>query len=108
MFDYLLYEGKEHQTKDTPQQAMDTYEIRGKELWWKKTEYEWVEDGGLFGGYLKEVSHEWVFCDRFDGVIDFYRDDKEKGSKESIWIEYHSLFNNGVMIKLERKDEDSN
>jgi hypothetical protein len=50
------------------------------------------------------VSHEWLFCDRFDGVIDFYREDKDNGGWEkNAWIEYHALFNNGKMIKLERK-----
>jgi hypothetical protein len=54
---------------------------------------------------MKEVSHEWVFCDRFDGVIDFYRENKEEGGyKKGAWIEYHTLFNNGRMIKIERKE----
>jgi hypothetical protein len=102
MFDEIFYEREMYQTKDTPQQSLDTYEIRGDELWWKKTEYEWEDDkDSMFGGYMQEVSHEWVFCDRFDGVIDFYRENKEEGNK---WIEYHTLFNNGRMIKIERKE----
>ena len=44
MFDSIHFEGKEYQTKDTPEQALDTYEIRGDELWWRKTEHDWVED----------------------------------------------------------------
>lgn len=106
MFDYLRYEGKQYQTKDTPQQCIDTYEIRGDELWWRKVEYEWVEKKDwIFSGHLNEVSHEWLFCDRFDGVIDFYREDKDNGGWEkNAWIEYHALFNNGKMIKLERKE----
>ena len=40
MFDYVNFEGKQYQTKDTPQQSMDTYEIRGDELWWRKVEYD--------------------------------------------------------------------
>ena len=106
MFDSIFFNKEEYQTKDTPQQSLDTYEIRGDELWWKKTEYEWADDEeSLFGGYMKEVSHEWVFCDRFDGVIDFYRENKEEGGyKKGAWIEYHTLFNNGRMIKIERKE----
>jgi len=106
MFDYLRYEDKQYQTKDTPQQCIDTYEIRGNELWWRKVEYEWVEEKDwIFSGHLNEVSHEWLFCDRFDGVIDFYREDKDNGGWEkNAWIEYHALFNNGKMIKLERKE----
>lgn len=105
MFDYLRFEDKQYQTKDTPEQTMDTYEIRGDELWWRKVEYEWFEDeDSMFGGYLKEISHEWLFCEKFDGVIDFYRQDADNGGWEKdAWIEYHSLFNNGKMIKLERK-----
>jgi hypothetical protein len=105
MFDYVNFEGKQYQTKDTPEQTMDTYEIRGDELWWRKVEYEWFEDeDSMFGGYLKEISHEWLFCEKFDGVIDFYRQDADNGGWEKdAWIEYHSLFNNGKMIKLERK-----
>ena len=106
MFDQLDHEGKEFQTEDPPQLSLDTYQIRGDELWWRKTEYEWADDKeSLFGGYMKEVSHEWVFCDRFDGVIDFYRENKEEGGyKKGAWIEYHTLFNNGRMIKIERKE----
>lgn len=105
MFDYVNFEGKQYQTKDTPEQTMDTFEIRGDELWWRKVEYEWFEDkDSMFGGYLKEISHEWLFCEKFDGVIDFYRQDSDNGGWEKdAWIEYHSLFNNGKMIKLERK-----
>jgi hypothetical protein len=59
MFDTILFNKEEYQTKDTPEQTLDTYEIRGDELWWRKTEYEWAEDKeSMFGGYMKEVSHE--------------------------------------------------
>jgi len=106
MFDNINFEGHQYQTKDTPEQSMDTYEIRGSELWWKKTQYEWVDDKeSIFGGYMREISHEWVFCDRFDGVIDFYRENEEEGGYENDkWIEWHTLFNNGRMIKIERKE----
>lgn len=103
MYDTILFQGKEYQTRSTPIQFMNTYEIRDQQLWWRKTEYEWVgnEDHWL-GGYLEEISYEWVFCDTFDGVIDFYREDVENGGyKNNAWIEYHSLFNNGELIKIE-------
>ena len=100
MFDNLHYEGKEYQTKDTPQQSMDTYEIRGNELWWRKTEYEWAEEKeSMFGGYLKEVSHEWVFCHKFDGLIRFYRT-----LGDDAWEEWNALFMDGKIIKLERNE----
>jgi hypothetical protein len=103
MFDYLNYDGHEYQTKNTPEQMMDTYEIRGDELWWRKTEHEWVEEkNSLFGGYLQEVSHEWLFCKDFDGLVRFYREDNENGGhKKDAWIEYKALFMDGKIIKLE-------
>ena len=106
MFDHLNFRDKQYQTKDTPQQSMDTYEIRGDELWWRKTEYEWSEEkDSMFGGYLKEVSHEWVFCHKFDGLIRFYREDKENGGWEkNAWEEWNALFMDGKIIKLERKE----
>ena len=104
MFDELWYEREMYQTKDTPQQSLDTYEIRGNELWWKKTEYEWAEDKeSMFGGHLKEVSHEWKFCKDFDGLIRFYREDKDNGGyKNDAWIEYKALFMDGKIIKFEQ------
>jgi hypothetical protein len=104
MFDELWYEREMYQTKDTPQQSLDTYEIRGDELWWKKTEYEWAEDKeSMFGGYMREVSHEWKFCKDFDGLIRFYREDKDNGGyKNNAWIEYKALFMDGKIIKFEQ------
>ena len=105
MFDSIHFEGKEYQTKDTPEQALDTYEIRGDELWWRKTEHDWVEDeDAMFGGYLQETSHEWIFCENFDGLIRFYREDEDNGGYEkNAWIEYKALFMNGKIIKFEQK-----
>lgn len=108
MFDELLYKDEVYQTKDTPQQTLDTYEIRsGGELWWRKTEYEWVEDkDALFGAYMKEISHEWVFCKDFDGKVRFYREDKENGGhKHNAWIEYEALFMDGKIIKFKKIDD---
>jgi hypothetical protein len=107
MFDYINYQGHEYQTKDTPDQFMSLYEIRGDELWLKKVESEWVNDDSIFGGYLQEVSHKWVFCDYFDGEIRFYREDDDNGGyKNDAWIEYRALFMDGKIIKLtEVKDE---
>ena len=99
MFDYIRYDGVEYQTKDTPQQTMDTYEIRENELWWKKCQYEWKDNDSRFGGFLEEISHEWIFCDDFDGVIDFYR----AADMSDEWIEYHTLFNNGKLLKIEER-----
>jgi hypothetical protein len=110
MFDYINYNGHEYQTKDTPEQGMETYEIRGDELWYKQVEREWVEnenDNSFLPGYLQEVSHEWKFCKNFDGLIRFYREDLDSGGyKNDAWIKYKALFMDGKIIKLEEiKDE---
>lgn len=100
MFDYINYKGNEYQTKDTPEQCMETYEIRGDELWFKKVERDWVEDeSSLFGGYLKEISHEWEFCNSFDGAIMFYRT-----TGGDSWEEYKILFMDGKIIKMEKME----
>lgn len=102
MFDYINYEDHEYQTKDTPDQFMSTYEIRGSELWYKKVESEWFEeDDSLFGGYLKEISHEWIFLNNFDGSIVISREDEENGGyKNDAWVTYKMLFMDGKLIKL--------
>ena len=106
MFDYVNYEGYEYQTKDTPDQFMSHYEIRGSELWYKKVETQWVDDvDAFFGGHLEEISHEWLFLKDFDGAIVISRDDKENGGyKADKWITYKMLFMDGRMIKCERKE----
>jgi len=72
MFDYIKYGDKKYQTKDTPAQMLEEYEIRADELWYKDTKYEWTEEeDSLFDGYLKEVSNEWKFLSDLDRVIKF-------------------------------------
>jgi hypothetical protein len=102
MFDYINYGGHEYQTKDTPDQFMEHYEIRHGELWYKQVEREYIEDdGNLFGGCLHEISHEWKFLNTFDGLIRIYREDEKNGGyKNGAWIEYDMLFMNGKIIKL--------
>jgi hypothetical protein len=102
MFDYVNYHGNEYQTKDTPEQGMETYEIRGDELWYKEVKREWVEDvGAFFGGYLQEISHEWKFLNKFDGLIRIYRDIDKDEEGYFIWEEYKILFMDGKIIKIE-------
>ena len=103
MFDQLYYRGEEYQTKDTPAQLLDNYKIENDQLWYEEYDAEWVETEGLFGGGLKKSNERWVLCDSFDGLVRFYREDKEKGGyKADAWIEYQALFMNGHMIKLQQ------
>ncbi len=98
MFDRIYYEGKEYQTKDTPVQCLDTYEIRGDELWLKNVERVWVnDDDAILGGYLKPISEKWEAVPDFDGSIEFY-DDKDI---------YIALFWEGKMIKIKKRDSNT-
>jgi hypothetical protein len=110
MFDYLYYEGKEYQSKDTPRQALDKYKIEvdqdsgHKYLWVEEYDSEWIEDKDrLLGGYIHQFNERWVCCHDFDGVIQFYHEDVENGGyKNNAWIEYKALFMDGKVIKFER------
>lgn len=91
MFDYIRYNGKTYQTKDTRSQFLAEYEIRGDELWYNHVELEWVEDNdALFGGGLEPISSNWERVEDFDGAIWFYDDESE----------YLALFWEGKMIRF--------
>jgi len=100
MFDYINYGGKEYQTKDTPAQMLENYEIRGNELWYKDTQYEWTEDDSIFGGYLQEVSHKWKFMSDFDGVVKFYKYERDTEGKYYCEEECKAVFADGIMVKI--------
>lgn len=108
LFDYIRYKGNQYQTRNTPAQNMEQYEIRAGELWYRKVIREWEDDDiTYFGGYLREVSHEWVFCKDYDGIVKFYRPDEENGGyKADRWIEYRALFSSGKIIEFERINSD--
>jgi hypothetical protein len=108
MFDYVQYQGKQYQSKDTPKQLMDNYKIEvdqesGQEyLWVEEYDSEYVEEEGyFFRGYLRKFNERWVFLEDFDGLVKIYRqsDDKTK------WITYKFLFMNGRMIKKQYFEE---
>ena len=108
MFDYIAYEGHEYQTKDTPTQSIDNYKIEGLALWYENYDAEWIEEEGFFGGHLKKFNERWDMCDKFDGLIRFYRaalEDKHESWKQDAWIEYKALFMDGKMIKIEKINE---
>lgn len=97
MFDYIKYRGDEYQTKDTPRQLMDNYEIRDDILWYENYDGDWMEDDDtLFGGYLEKKNVRWEPLMYFDGQIRFYR----AGANRDTWIEYKALFMNGRIIKF--------
>jgi len=93
MFDYISYNGKTYQTKDTPMQTLAEYEIRGHELWYNNVEYEWVENSDdLFGGHLNPISSEWERETDFEGAIRFYDEEAD----------YLALFWEGEMIRIKQ------
>lgn len=110
MFDDIYYQGEKYQTKDTPHQSLDRYKIENDQdsghtyLWHEAYKAKWVEDDDSFFGHRLETSdHRWECCHDFDGLIRFYREDKENGGyKADKWIEYKALFMDGKMIKIER------
>ena len=104
MFDFVHFEGNRYQSKNTPRQLTDNYEIRNDgTLWHEDYSTEWVEDEGLFGGSIKQSNLCWTRCDAFDGLIRFSREDEARGGwKNDAWIEYEALFIDGCMIKLQQ------
>ena len=109
MFDYITYKGEKYQTKDTPNQMMDNYEIQEDgTLWVEEYDAEFVKDPGhIFGVYLEQKNKRWRECVEFSGKIRFYREDKDRGGFEnSAWIEWEAEFKCGLMIGLKMLDGD--
>ena len=104
MFDYIQYEGKEYQSKDTPNQLCDRYKIERDHqnklrLYHEAYKAEWIKNEKTISGYeMKTSDHRWEHCNDFDGVINFYRQDRPIEA----WVEYKALFMNGVALKLEK------
>jgi hypothetical protein len=108
MFDYLLYEGHQYQTKNTPSQLCDNYKIAYDQdsghqyLWHENYDAEWVEDDGLFGGTIRQFNHRWEHCADFTGILYFYREDRANGGwKNDKWVEYKATIINGNCVNIE-------
>jgi hypothetical protein len=100
MFDYVTYKGhSDWQSKDTPAQGLDMYEIRDDgTLWYEDYDAEWVDQGSRFGESMVKSNQRWEFCKEFDGVIRFYR----SADNHKTWIEYEALFMDGKMLKIKQ------
>ena len=99
MFDYLHYKGHDYQSKDTPNQLMDKYELKEDgTLWVEEYDVEWVKDEtALFGAYMKQSNHRWVQVEKYTGEIRFYRHlDKEY----KVWEEFSAYFVQGQLKHL--------
>lgn len=99
MFDNIRYESKfpwrEFQTKDTPSQGLDLYEIREDgTLWLHDYDTKWIDEPDhLFKGYIEQYNYRWVFQESFTGEIVFY----DYNTKAGFWDEYSGYFVRGKL-----------
>ena len=106
LFDTIRFRGHEYQSKDTPKQTLDNYEIREDgTLWTEDYDAEWISDADHFlGGYLNSHNHRWVQVENYTGEIRFYRNlDKEY----KVWEEFSAYFVRGHLKHLESIDPSS-
>lgn len=98
----------EFQSKDTPAQALDHYEIREDgSLWHQDYDIEDRSDptkDGLMGlrGMLTPVNKRWAPVSDFRGELRFYTfwDSKFINSGDAGWIEFSALFNDGKLVDI--------
>lgn len=92
------------QTKDTPAQALDVYEITETgELWHQEYDFEDRSDPDAEGilrlaGMLTRVRKRWIRCDTFTGGITFYA--FKDAENHDGWIEFTALFKCGQLLDL--------
>lgn len=86
------------QTKDTPAQMLDLYEIRSDgTLWHENYDTEDRSDPNADGikrlyGCCTKVNKRWEFEDTFVGEIRFYT-----STTDGVWLEFSSYFVNGKL-----------
>lgn len=139
MFDYLLCKyplpvpganALRFQTKDTPKQFLDLYEIREDgSLWYEDYDVEDRSKVGIwerehpgepipkemqnsldsFCGSISKVNQRWVPVPDFDGDLVFYTNyalqdgiavKTEKYGEWSGWIELRALYNSGKLVDM--------
>ena len=89
------------QTKDTPSQSLDKYEIREDgSLWSQQFEYTDTPDDS---GFLERVSSGWR-KEVLTGEIRFYTfmngDYLNDDEMDAGWVEFSAYFTNGELISL--------
>lgn len=88
------------QTKDTPSQFLDTYEIREDgTLWHEDYDTEDHSDPNAKGvikfiGSMTRINHRWEPVKNFLGEIRFYAGDDKS------WIEFSSYFVDGKLNQI--------
>lgn len=89
------------QTKDTPHQLLDLFEIRADgTLWHQDYDIEDRSDPNAEGlarivGCMTRINHRWEPMTAFTGTIDFYTALENDG-----WLEYRSEWKAGELVGL--------
>lgn len=111
MFDWLTCKYKlddpshnalRYQTKSTPAQALDEYEIREDgSLWYQEYDARWIEEpASLLGGYVEHYNQRWVKT-YLTKEIRFYANAKDS-KQDTDWVEYSAYFRNGELQQMNR------
>lgn len=101
-----LLQSEVYQTKDL-NEDMQHYEISELgELLERKVEGEWTEGNKKAKSILGRMGHfnitkEWLEPTKFTGKIVFYTSAREDTQKQDHWIEYKSVFVDGLLKSLE-------
>lgn len=111
MFDYIKssfplplpeVQDKQFQTKDTPSQFCDEYEIRADGTLWRE-EYDIVDKSdhtkegiGRLIGMMTRVNKRWVE-EKFTGEIVFYNQMVDDAYHKGGWVEFSSHFIDGKL-----------
>lgn len=97
MFDYIRYKGIEYQTKDTPHQHLEHYEIRDDGTLWVECYKETWRDDNLMGVTADRHDYYWQMMEDFSDTVYFYR----LHSNNKAWEEYKSIFIEGKLAFIE-------
>jgi hypothetical protein len=97
---------QEFQTKDL-ENLLDLYYLNEDgTLYWRKQQYEWVDDDNVFlKGYMDVVGEE-IVPTNFHGVLNFYcyetvHEDESSDKAKDISIDYLAKFTNGKLENIE-------
>ena len=94
-----LIEGSQisFQTKDFDC-CLDTYKVENGQLFYQRVEREWIEDEGMFGGHMREISRS---LEKREDTTTIYAYDFLQSNVADIWIEFKVVFIQGVVKEIE-------
>lgn len=85
------------QTKDFDC-SLSTYKVENGQLFYQRVEREWIEDEGMFGGHMREISRS---LEKREDTVTVYFYDFLFNDVADIWIEFKAVFIKGVLDKIE-------